>query len=249
MFPNLQRIDEGLFSNMPHLVFLHIGVNDNLQAFPPLNGVPRLRSLVLAHMFSMTQLPSLDNLLELQRLELPYMPALASIPDLSCLTKLVHLATSRAAHFCCNGFLGSCDLSDAFCASNPIIGIPSAHCIADDLRITSGTEAVLSRFSTNVCRRDNEFDKAQGSDFLTRKIIDVCNGTLFQRCEYPIGSGQEGICYNNRLQVVSCIVNADYIALRRAQIAASLGLPCDSVIEAWLGCNNISSSMTADASA
>lgn len=168
MFPNLQNMDEHLFSNMSHLIYLHMGVNDDLRAFPPLDGVPRLRSLVLAHMFSITQVPSFDNLRELQRLELPYMPALASIPDLTHLTQLVHFATSRAAHFCCNGFLGSCDLSDSFCVVNPVIGIPQARCIADSLRISSGSEAVLARFSSNVCRRDNEFDHPLVSDFLTR---------------------------------------------------------------------------------
>jgi hypothetical protein len=71
---------------------------------------------------------------------------------------------------------------------------------------------------------------------LTREKIDMCGGIRYRQCEYPVGSGQVGICYNNRMQVLSCVVSPLYIGLRRAQIAAKVGPACDSAVEEWLGC-------------
>lgn len=41
---------------------------------------------------------------------------------------------------------------------------------------------------------------------------------------------------NSRLQVLSCILNDDYVRLRKVQIQKKVGPPCDIVVEAWLGC-------------
>lgn len=236
MFSNIKRMDPNLFSNMPNLVFLHIGVHDEMSELPPFDGVPRLRSLVLAHMFALKRVPSLSRLPKLQRLELPFLPALEVLPDLTSLSELVHFAAFRAAHYCCNGFFGACDLSDPFCEANQDINVPKAYCIADSRSVNKGTIEALSHFPGNYCARDNGFDRKGASNFINPEIVGVCGGIRFKQCEYPVGSGQLGICFNNRMQVLTCVVNPQYFTLRRAQIAKKIGLPCNPDIEQWLGC-------------
>jgi len=89
LFPNLQHIDPDLFSDMPHLTFLHLAVHDQLLALPPLSGVPNLRSVVFAHMFSLEHAPSLEHVPSLQRLELAYLPVLTS----PCFGEVIYAAT------------------------------------------------------------------------------------------------------------------------------------------------------------
>lgn len=57
-----------------------------------------------------TEIPPLRSLERLERLELRRLPALAQLPDLSAQKKLVRFAVTDA-EVCCNGLVGSCDLS------------------------------------------------------------------------------------------------------------------------------------------
>lgn len=236
LFKNVLNVDEDLFSDLPRLTFLLFNSHDHLRKLPQLSGVPNLRSLVFAHMFSLPVVPPLDQVPMLQRLQLSNLPTLQYVPDLTPLTKLVFFAASRGANYCCNGFRGSCDLSDLFCLANTAIGTPNAVCLDESKpRISTGTAAVFNRFENNACHKTN-FSAPNKSDVLTREVIEVCDGVRYRQCEYPPGSGHVGICYNSRLQVLSCVTNPNYIALRRAQIAANVGPRCDPAVEAWLGC-------------
>lgn len=221
---------------MPYLTYLHMAVHDRLQALPSLSGVPSLRSIVFAHMFSLLEVPTFNDIAALQRLELDYLPRLRTVPDLSLLKHIVHFAAFRRSEFCCNGFLGTCDLTRLPCTANPVLDIPAAICLDDDVaRATNGTKTLLERFSSSTCQ-DSKYDVVNATDNLRRDVIDVCGGVRFRQCEYPSGSGQFGICYNNRMQVLTCIINPDIITLRRAQIKLGINPACDPAEEAWLGC-------------
>lgn len=233
---------------MPHLTFLHLAVHDQLLALPPLSGVPNLRSAVFAHMFSLEHAPSLEHVPSLQRLEIAYLPVLKAIPDLTPLHHLVHFVVFRRSHLCCNGFLGECDLTTRACTADPALGFPAATCQgADDPQATPGTRALIERFSYGVCQ-PIKFDQPNATDELAFDIISSCGGVPFRKCEFPPRSaGREsstGICYNNRMQVLSCVTNPDMIRLREAQIARGVGSPCNITEEAWLGCGNKASSQT-----
>lgn len=239
LFPNLQHLDPELFSDMPHLTFLHLAVHDKLRALPPLSGVPNLRSAVFAHMFSLERVPSLERVRSLQRLELPYLPVLQAIPDLTPLRHLVHFVVYRRSNLCCNGFMGKCDLDNAACTANTALGIPAAICMEgpNAPRATAGTLATVQAFSFAVCQ-DSPFDQANSTDALSFDTTAPCGGVPFRQCELPVNfeSSGVGICYNNRMQVLSCVTNPDIIRLRQAQIAGAVGLPCNITEEAWFGC-------------
>lgn len=68
LFPNLQTIDDGLFRDVPRLTFLVMTTHDDLQKLPPLDGVPSLRSLSIAHMISLPRAPLFDKIPALRRL-------------------------------------------------------------------------------------------------------------------------------------------------------------------------------------
>jgi hypothetical protein len=240
LFPTLPHIDPDLFSDMPHLTFLHLAVHDQLLALPPLSGVPNLRSVVFAHMFSLEHAPSLEHVPSLQRLELAYLPVLKAIPDLTSLHHLVHFTVFRRSHLCCNGFLGECDLTASACSADSSLSFPAATCKgADDPQATTWTLTMVGEFSYGICQ-PNKYDQPNATDKLAFDMITTCGGVQFRKCEFPPRSaGREsstGICYNNRMQVLSCVTNHDMIRLREAQIARGVGLPCNITEEAWLGC-------------
>jgi hypothetical protein len=240
LFTNLVTIDDQLFSNMPQLTYLHFAVHTSLRKFPPLSGVPRLRSIVLAYLLSLEDVPAMDNLLNLRRLELVYLPLAKTLPDLSHMKNLIHLAVFRRVALCCNGFLGECDPVNLMCVANPDVGIPTIECLAaDEPRASSELLSVVHKFSSNFCIA-SKYDIVGAVDSLDPASVQVCGGVPYRRCEFPSGSGQIGMCYNNRMQVLSCILNDDYIRLREAQIAVDIGPSCDPIEEAWLGCKPLS---------
>ncbi|KAJ0390351.1 hypothetical protein ATCC90586_009156 [Pythium insidiosum] len=72
------------------------------------------------------------------------------------------------------------------------------------------------------------------SSWPTRATSDnACGGVLFRQCR--VGS-QVGMCYNSRLQVIHCELAREYIEMRKLQIERRVGVPCDPLEEAWLGC-------------
>lgn len=236
LFPNLRHINNDLFNDMPRLTLIHLAVHNELLSLPPLDGVHNLRSLVLAEMFLISELPSFEHIGGLSRLELVYLPMLRTLPDMALVPDLAHFASARLTQYCCNGFLGTCNLTSPLCGGNADRAIQPAQCLGTEApRATLATIATMETFAFSVCL-PSVFDTPNNSDAITEESINVCEGTLYRQCEYPVVSGQFGICYNTRMQVLSCVRNPIYITLRRAQIAANVGPACNPEVEKWLGC-------------
>lgn len=228
----MRDLPSDLFSDFPSLTFLQIGVHMDLEQLTALSGLPNLRSLFLARLFSVTELPSLGNLPLLERLEFGYLPVLHTLPDLKPVAdSLVHFVVYRSSYICCNGFLGACNLTHPFCAGIPSANIPIASCVnCETERATPETLATIERFSDSVCQ-PAKIDFA--SDFPNRERMDACGGVLYRECR--VGN-TTGICYNSRLQGIGCTTDVNKIKIRRLQIARGVGPPCNMVEEAWLGC-------------
>ncbi|KAH7480026.1 uncharacterized protein KRP23_6809 [Phytophthora ramorum] len=234
--PSLTYLPVELFSDMPYLQMIHIGAHAKLLSIPRLLGVPNLQSLTLAALYSVTEIPSFERVPKLQHLALPYMEALQTLPDMTPLQNLIDFSIFSITPVCCNGFMGKCDPADWFCVGNPMIDVPPSVCLGEGSpRPSVASQEVFKKFAPSLCLRSG-FDIARTVDFLTPSMIEVCDGVSYRRCEYPPQSGRFGICMNNRLQVLMCMVNDDYIRLRQVQIQRKVGPPCDAIEEAWLGC-------------
>ncbi|RLN38443.1 hypothetical protein BBJ28_00002073 [Nothophytophthora sp. Chile5] len=240
---NLLNLPEDLFIAMPRLAWLHIGVHNQLTKVPPLSGVPNLRIRVLAWMFALKEVPSFEYVPNLQSLFMIYLPILERLPDMSPLRSLVGFGIAGSSHICCNGFRGVCDLIDTFCVANLPNGIPGAICLEDktdpNRAITpflgnADTERVFEAFAPAICQK-TPADSVVYSNIPTKETIEMCSGKPFRQCY--LSDGSTGICFNTRMQVLSCFANEDYIALRRLQIQKEVGLPCDPEEEKWLGCS------------
>ncbi|GMF42117.1 unnamed protein product [Phytophthora lilii] len=212
---------------MPFLQVLHLGVPPTLPRVPPLNGVPSLQSLTLAGLYLVTEIPSFEKVPKLQRLMLPHMDSLQTIPDMAPLKNLASFMIMSICPACCNGFIGHCDPTDWFCVGNPDIGVAASTCLAGNTsQPTSATASMLQRFAPTVCIRSG-FDLSKTVELLSRDQVEICGGVPYRRCEYPRNSGKIGMCINNRLQVLMCMVNDDYIRLRKAQIQRKIGPVCE----------------------
>ncbi|EGZ24783.1 hypothetical protein PHYSODRAFT_484425 [Phytophthora sojae] len=241
---NLVTLPPGLFEDMPYFKFLHLGNHHNLVAIPPFDGTPNIRSVTFAILLSLTELPSFDKVPELETLLLIHIPQVVTVPDLAPLTKLSRFAplAIRPHHFCCNGFIGSCDLTDWYCQPEPIFNVPGAECLDpnDPRRATATTKKVFAELSLSVCQKSSvPFVLEALSDFPTPERIASCSGVMYRQCEIPgvtSVNGTVGICYSSRMQVVACNVDQLFIKVRRLQTERGVGLPCDPEEEAWLGC-------------
>ncbi|KAG7379220.1 hypothetical protein PHYPSEUDO_008871 [Phytophthora pseudosyringae] len=232
---NLLSLPEDLFSAMPWLSTVHVGGHPHLERFPYLSGVPNLQSLTLAWLLEVRELPPFDRVPRLQSLVLTLMPRLEQIPDLGSLKSLSDFSLSRPIQLCCNGFRGTCDLTDSYCVENARSSIPAATCFTGEPFLgNAGTRETFDRFTTSVCQK-------MPSDLLvvpgapTKQSIEMCDSKPFAQCEIP--GGGIGICYNTRMQVLSCYGDGNYIKLRRYQIQEGVGQKCDPVFEKWLGCS------------
>ncbi|ETP23567.1 hypothetical protein F441_03326 [Phytophthora nicotianae CJ01A1] len=233
---NLLSLPEDLFSDMPWLSTVHIGIHPELSRLPPLSGVPNLRSVTLAWLLELRTLPSFNHVSQLQSLVLGLLPHLEQLPDMAPLQSLQNFTISRPIQLCCNGFRGTCDLTDNYCVKNPSSSIPAAFCFNDTPFLGhAGTQQAFERFNASICQK-------LSSDLLvvpggpTKQTIEVCDSKPFARCERP--DGGIGICYNTRMQVLSCYGDENYIKLRRYQIQKDIGQKCDPALEGWLGCRD-----------
>eukprot|EP00644_Phytophthora_capsici_P016926 jgi/Phyca11/125643/e_gw1.59.27.1 len=239
---NLRELPDDLFSNLPQLSTIHLGVHLDLKRIPPFSGVPHLQSVSLAWLTQLYELPALDHVPELSRLLMSIMPRLESIPDLSHLRKLVEFVILRPSTLCCNGFTGPCDLDHVSCRTNPVMKTTTTTCLksASDpsLQVTpfrgsAATKTAFEAFSAGICQ-DSVFDKVGFLIFPTKETIDMCGGKPFRQCFLP--GNITGICYNTRFQVLSCVPDANYIELRRVEIKRGIGPKCDVAEEEWIGC-------------
>ncbi|KAE8996693.1 hypothetical protein PR001_g19786 [Phytophthora rubi] len=233
---NLVTLPEDLFTDMPWLSAVHIGFHPNLANIPALSGVPNLKGLTLAWMLILTELPSFDRVPLLEHLLLTFLPHLERMPDMAPLRLVSNFSLSRAVQLCCNGFLGACDLNDSYCAYNPAAGIPAASCLDEEPFLGNmGTRDMFKKFESVVCQKQPSDMFLVGST-PTRQTIEMCDRRPFGQCQTP--DGRTGICYNTRLQVLSCCGDENYIELRRYQIQLGVGQKCDPELEKWLGCED-----------
>ncbi|RLN58128.1 hypothetical protein BBJ28_00001335, partial [Nothophytophthora sp. Chile5] len=225
--PNLAELPSDMFSQMPELRYLQLGLHQRMTHLPSLDRARSLRSLVLARMYTLLELPPLTQQSRLERVELNALSSLPWLPDLQPVTKLVHFAVFLGANFCCNGFLGVCDLSNAFCKGT--------SCFEDPRHLaTSATLQVFRDFSDGVCQPSTALSQA-----LTPETIQMCEGVRFRQCRFPVPDSDSwivGMCLNHRMQVLACNPDPDKMAVRRRQIQDHVGVPCDPEVEAWLGC-------------
>ncbi|GMF35121.1 unnamed protein product [Phytophthora lilii] len=226
---NLGNLASDLFSDMPELRYLQFGLHQRMTRLPPLTGAPNLCCIVLARMDGLVELPTFSGLSELERIEFTMVKNLPWIPDLKPIGPLVHFAIYQGAYLCCNGFLGSCNLTNPFCATATCLKKPT-------LKATPATKQAFDKFSFGVCQPYNGVSQTP-----TAKTIQICDGVPYRQCRVP---GLEpnttvvGMCYNHRMQVLACNPDPATIQVRRRQIQDRVGAPCNPIEEAWLGCND-----------
>lgn len=229
-------LPDQLFDAMASLTFLHLAGFVAIEQLPSFQGLGNLQSLALAVLLRVDHLPSFAPLSRLERLFLTGLPSLETLPDLAPLaTTLQSLTLIDRGTWCCNGFLGPCDLHDPMCQVHPLYGTPAASCLAaDQPRASPGTVAVLQRFPATVCTGLLYPGIFEGPP--TQAMTEPCHGTLYRQCSDP--SGKEAMCYNARFMAIACDTNPFPIEMRRRQIAQGIATPpCDPDIEAWLGCS------------
>ncbi|KAF1789139.1 Leucine-rich repeat domain, L domain-like [Phytophthora cactorum] len=234
---NLVALPEDLFSDLPRLSMIHLGIHVNLQAIPAFTGVPNLQSLTLAWTNQLRQLPSFEHSTRSDAAAKTRADT-RSVP----LEKLVEFVVFRPNRVCCNGFMGPCNLTHGSCQANSLFGTSPATCLMNDqnpklsvdpfLR-SSATAKAFETFSAFICQ-ENLFDKLELSLFPTKETITMCQGKPYRQCQFP--GNISGICYNTRFQVLSCVPDDNYIALRRLEITKGIGPVCDPAVEKWLGC-------------
>ncbi|GMF12301.1 unnamed protein product [Phytophthora lilii] len=218
---NIELLPEDLFRNMPWLFTVHIGVHWHLVNFPKLSGVSNLQSLTLAWLLSLRELPPFDDVPRLHRLILTLMPHFNRVPDMAALQALSEFRILRPVQLWSNGFLGMCDRSDSYCKENPASAIPAAKCLNEEPFLGKvGTRDIFHRFSPTICHKLPS-DLLVDPGIPSKQTIAICNNKPFGQCH--LSSGQEGICYNTRMQVLSCYGGENYINFGNIRYRKALG--------------------------
>ncbi|KAL4107016.1 hypothetical protein PRIC1_005051 [Phytophthora ramorum] len=228
-------LPDAMFDDMSSLTFIHFATFTTLAKLPSLWGLTNLKSLTLACFLFLEEIPDFDHLQNLERLVLASMPAMESLPDFTSATQLKSFAASDRGAWCCNGFLGECDLEDAKCGVHPVWGSPAVSCLDPDRKDNLATDATLAavdKFSLTICGPNLEVGVLEGPP--TPELMAPCNGTMYRQCVMP--DGVEAMCYNARFMGIACTTNVLPIEMRRRQIAQGVGDTCDPEIEGWLGC-------------
>ncbi|KAE9163352.1 hypothetical protein PF005_g30485 [Phytophthora fragariae] len=226
-------LPDDMFDDMSALTFIHFAVFIPMTKLPSFDGLTNLKSLTLAVFLLLEEVPSFDKLYSLERLVLAAIPAMNSLPDFSHIKDLKSFATADRGAWCCNGFLGDCDLRDGKCGVHPVWGTPAATCLGPDSTIaTPATLAAVKKFSETTCGVVLEPGAMEGPP--TPELMAPYNGTMWKQCGWP--GGVEAMCYNARFMGITCSTNKYPIEMRRQQIARGVGDRCDPAIEAWLGC-------------
>ncbi|POM76509.1 Hypothetical protein PHPALM_6241 [Phytophthora palmivora] len=226
---NLGNLSEDLFADMPELRYLQMGIHPRMLHFPPLDGTPKLRTLLFSRMYNLVRLSSFTHLTALERLELGACKNLDSLPDLKPIqSSLRTFIVLQGAHLCCNGFLGACDLTNPFCKNSTCLDDPTE-------KATNSTLQTFDKFPNTVCQPYSGLSQVP-----TAKTIQMCDGVPFRQCQLPgfePNTSVVGICYNHRMQVLACNPDPDKIRARRRQIQDGVGAECNPDEEAWLGCS------------
>ncbi|KAG3149651.1 hypothetical protein PI124_g11433 [Phytophthora idaei] len=227
-------LPDDMFQDMSSLTFIHFAGFVPMKRLPSFQGLTNLKSLTLAVFLLLDQLPAFDQLHRLERLLVTCVPVLDTLPDFTPIKENLKLLilTDRGT-WCCNGFLGECNLQHPMCQIHPLWGTPAATCLASDReKATPDTLALIEKYPDNICNGLLYPDSLEGPP--TPATMDPCNGTLYRQC--IDASGFESMCYNARFMGIACDTNPFPIKMRRYQIARGVGDPCNPEYEAWLGC-------------
>ncbi|GMF16381.1 unnamed protein product [Phytophthora lilii] len=184
-----------------------------LTKMPSFWGLTNLKSLTLAVLVLLEELPDFQHLGNLERLVLASMPALNTLPDFTSIPNLKSFAASDRGAWCCNGFLGECDLSDGKCGVHPVWGSPAVSCLSSDgttKTATAATIAAVEKFSATICGPVLQPGVLEGPP--TPELMAPCNGTMYRQC--PMSDGSEAMCYNARYMAIACTTNAYPIKMR-----------------------------------
>lgn len=230
----LEGMPHDLFDDMHALTFVHFGAN-NVTHLPSFDGLTNLKYMAIALFLNMKELPSFQGLHSLERLVMAILPGVESIPDMAPLKKLESFVTSDRGMFCCNGFASPCNLTHSMCQHHLVWGSPPATClpINSNRLATPATRAIFARNPFTVCA--GQAHKPGDLEIAPyQELVEQCGGVMYKRCQLP--GRTEAMCYNPRMMAVMCDGNPFPIEMRRRQITAGLGTPCDPRHEAWLGC-------------
>ncbi|TYZ59306.1 hypothetical protein PybrP1_001185 [[Pythium] brassicae (nom. inval.)] len=225
----LEELPPDLFSDMPHLTFLHLGSLIRVPSIPDLSRLHKVRYLTLAVLHGLRELPSFEGLDELMSLVIADAIHVNSLPSFTPLKKLKSMGLIRRNAVCCNGFVnGICDLTHFQC-------LPRADeelVTCTDARISEADLAVLTPIGANLCDFTWRSDlKSSAPTLYTSDTL--CGGVMYKQC--TLGT-LPGICFSSRMQVVACTPDVSVVAMRKELIRRGAGAPCDPNVEAWLGC-------------
>nr|KAE8923799.1 hypothetical protein PF009_g25954 [Phytophthora fragariae] len=214
-------LPDDMFDDMSALTFIHFALFIPVAKLPSFDGLANLKSLTLAVFLLLEELPAFDKLHNLERIVLASMPALNGLPDFAPISDLKSFAVSDRGAWCCNGFLGDCDLTDGKCGVHPMWGTPAATCVASDRAATPTTLAAVKTFSATTCGPVLRPGDLVGPP--TPELMAPCNGTMWKQCEWP--GGVEAMCYSTRFMAITCTTSAYPIEMRRGQTEL-LHQPC-----------------------
>ncbi|GMF25820.1 unnamed protein product [Phytophthora lilii] len=220
------------FSRMGALTFMHLGYLQLLPELPSFEGLHNLKSMSLALLFAVTSLPEIKHIVKLQRLDLVSLFALQTVPEVALNQHLQRIVIVNTP-VCCNGFIGDCNLLHPVCSS-----ISGITCLTKADQCSESSRAIFASQST-TCDKSTPYFPAPKQ--ISQSQVDICGGVMYRKChvaQYQ-NPGKEvvGICINNYFQVIACSPG-DIFAIngRRQEIIRGIGLPCDPIEEAWLGC-------------
>ncbi|KAF1787086.1 Leucine-rich repeat domain, L domain-like [Phytophthora cactorum] len=213
-------LPDDMFDDMSSLTFMHFAAFMTMTKLPSFQGLTNLRSLTLACFLSIVELPEFNNLQKLERLVLASMPAMDSLPDLSPVADLKSFAVSDRGAWCCNGFIGECNLEDRKCGLvHPVWGNPAVTCLASNRTgkvATTATLKLVEKFSSTICGPVLEAGILEGPP--TEELMTPCNGTMYRQC--PRADNVESMCYNARfMRIADCLY---YKAFTAAVCATTL---------------------------
>ncbi|KAG7388473.1 hypothetical protein PHYPSEUDO_012534 [Phytophthora pseudosyringae] len=227
----LQTVPAGIFDHMPHLTFIHFGGIPNVEELPSFSSLGNLRYLTIAILNSLKELPSFEGLSRLSSLNIVEASRLKTLPSLTQLTSLQSLGIRYRSGVCCNGYItGMCDTTSFQCLPKRGEKYPMT-CTTE--RASDEDKAIFNMYDeSEICPNSFAYDLESAAP-TKYTSDDLCGSTLYKNCTL---NGVQGICYNTRMMVISCVTQSAYITMRQLQIERNIGEPCNVTVEAWLGC-------------
>ncbi|KAG4236965.1 hypothetical protein PC116_g14945 [Phytophthora cactorum] len=225
-------LPDDMFEDMSALTFLHFAAFVPMVKLPSFDGLTNLKSLTLAVFLLLEELPTFDHLHNLERIVLSFLPAIGGLPDFSPIKDLKFFAGLDRGAWCCNGFLGACDLRNDNCGVHPFWGSPAVSCLdpnRSENLATPATLAAVETFKAFTCGPVLQPGTIEMPP--TPEKMAPCNGTMYRQC-----GNTQSMCYNARFMGIACTETLLPVEMRRRQIAQGVGDPCDPDVEAWLGC-------------